>query len=81
MPPTKIDGVLGQQSRKHADQLVKAALQAGTSSNGFDGVAFFSASHPVGSSTYSNNYTTSALSAAKSLSRLAAAAVPPKTAL
>ena len=56
--------MLGQQSRKHADQLVKAALQAGTSSNGFDGVAFFSASHPVGSSTYSNNYTTSALSAA-----------------
>lgn len=38
---------MGRVGRKWPDQLVKAALQAGKVNLGFDGVAFFSASHPL----------------------------------
>lgn len=53
---------LGRQARKWPDQLLVAAMQGGTSSNGFDGVPFFSGSHPLSGSNQSNNFTTTALS-------------------
>lgn len=54
---------LGRQARKWPDQLLVAALQAGTSANGFDGLPFFSASHTLSGSSQSNNFTGSALTA------------------
>jgi phage major head subunit gpT-like protein len=50
---------------KHPDQLMKETLQAGTSTNGFDGVSFFSGSHPLDpAGVQSNNFTSTALNAA-----------------
>ena len=46
----------------HRQQIVVEALINGFSSNGYDGVSFFGATHPTAGSTYSNK-TTSALSA------------------
>lgn len=63
---------LGRQARKWPDQLLKAALQAGTSATGFDGVAFFSGTHPLSGSNQSNNYTSTALSVANYASTRAA---------
>ena len=56
---------LGRAARKWADQQLKTVLQAGTTGLGFDGVAFFATTHdldPAGNQ--SNNFTTTALSAA-----------------
>lgn len=56
---------MGRASKLWPDQTLRAALQAGTTNLGFDGVAFFSATHnlnPAGNQ--SNNFTTTALSAA-----------------
>lgn len=47
--------------RKHPDQLLVAALQSGTAANGFDGVPFFSALHPLSGSNQSNNFTVTPL--------------------
>jgi phage major head subunit gpT-like protein len=55
---------MGEASVKWADQLVKAALQAGTSQVTFDGVAFFSTAHPLSGTNQSNLFTTTALTAA-----------------
>lgn len=49
--------MMAQQSRRHADQLAKAALQGGTVALGFDGVPFFSALHPLSGTNQSNNNT------------------------
>ena len=47
---------------KHGDQILKEALQAGTSANGFDGVPFFSANHTLNpAGVQSNNFTSTAL--------------------
>jgi phage major head subunit gpT-like protein len=55
---------LGRQSRKWPDQVLKTALQAGTTGIGFDGQAFFAATHPLNpAGNQSNNFTTTALSA------------------
>lgn len=55
--------MLGVAAKKHPDQLLRAALQGGTSTNGFDGVPFFSTLHPLSGSNQSNNFTTHALNA------------------
>lgn len=56
---------MGRQAAKWPDQLLVSALQNGTSSNGFDGVAFFAATHPLDpAANQSNNFTSTALSAA-----------------
>lgn len=55
---------LGRIARKWPDQQMKAVIQAGTSTTGFDGQNFFSSTHdldPAGNQ--SNNFTSSALSA------------------
>lgn len=55
---------LGRNAQKWPDQVLKTALQAGTTNTGFDGVAFFSASHPLDpAGNQSNNFTSTALSA------------------
>lgn len=55
---------LGRVSRKWPDQLLKTILQAGITNLGFDGVAFFAATHPLNpAGNQSNNFTTTALSA------------------
>lgn len=54
---------LGRNSRKWPDQVLKTALQAGTTNLGFDGVAFFATTHPLNpAGNQSNNFTSSALS-------------------
>lgn len=56
---------LGMQAAKLYDYLIADAMRAGTSAIGFDGQAFFSASHPdYNGSTYSNYDTSTALTAA-----------------
>lgn len=55
---------MGIQAKKWPDQLVKTALQSGTSLTGFDGVPFFSNAHPLSGSNQSNNFTGTALNAA-----------------
>lgn len=56
---------LGRNSKKWPDQVLKAVLQAGTTSLGFDAVAFFAATHPLNAAgNQSNNFTTTALTAA-----------------
>jgi phage major head subunit gpT-like protein len=53
---------LGRQSRKWPDQVVKTALQAGTSQLGFDGVAFFASTHPLNpAGDQNNNFTSNTL--------------------
>jgi phage major head subunit gpT-like protein len=54
---------MGRQAAKWPDQLLVAALQAGTSGLGFDAQAFFSTTHPLSGSNQSNNFTSSALTA------------------
>lgn len=54
---------MGRQAAKWPDQLLVAAMQAGTSTAGFDGVNFFSNAHPLSGSNQSNNFTTTALTA------------------
>lgn len=56
---------MGRAGAKNKDQQLKTALQAGTTGLGFDGLAMFSTAHtldPAG--TQSNNFTSTALSAA-----------------
>ncbi len=56
---------LGRQSKKWPDQVIKTALQAGTTQLGFDGVAMFASTHPLNpAGNQSNNFTTTALTAA-----------------
>lgn len=56
---------MGRQSRKWKDQLLKDALQNGTTNTSFDGVAFFASTHPLDpAGNQSNNFTSSALTAA-----------------
>ncbi len=55
---------MGRNAKKWPDQVLKTALQAGTTNLGFDGVAFFSTAHPLNSGgNQSNNFTTTALTA------------------
>ncbi len=63
--------LLGYQAEKLPDDLMTSVIQAGTTAaaNTYDGVPFFSGSHPVnidvvGSPTQSNNFTATALTAA-----------------
>ncbi len=54
---------LGRVGKKWPDQTVKRALQAGTTEEGFDAVAFFSALHDLNpAGNQSNNFTGTALS-------------------
>jgi phage major head subunit gpT-like protein len=55
---------MGEVTRKWPDQLVKAALQAGTSQVTFDGVAFFATNHPLSGTSQSNLFASTALNAA-----------------
>jgi phage major head subunit gpT-like protein len=56
---------MGDSAKRWPDQLVKTALQAGTSATTFDGVAFFASTHPLNpAGNQSNNFTGTALSAA-----------------
>jgi phage major head subunit gpT-like protein len=56
---------MGDSAKKWPDQIVKTALQAGTSATTFDGVAFFASTHPLNpAGNQSNNYTGNALNAA-----------------
>lgn len=56
---------LGRQAQKWPDQVLKAVLQAGTTTNGFDGVPFFSTAHPLNpAGNQSNNFSSTPLSAA-----------------
>jgi phage major head subunit gpT-like protein len=56
---------MGRASKLWPDQTLRTALQAGTTNLGFDGVAFFSTAHPLNpAGNQSNNFTTTALSAA-----------------
>lgn len=52
---------MGIQAKKWPDQLLKTALQSGTSLTGFDAVAFFSNAHPLSGTNQSNNFTGTAL--------------------
>lgn len=55
---------MGIQARKWPDRMLKTALQAGTSTLGFDGANFFGNAHVLGSqAAQQNNYTTTALTA------------------
>ena len=55
---------MGRAARLWPDQVLRAALQAGTSNLGFDGVAFFSAAHPLNpAGNQSNNFTSTPLTA------------------
>lgn len=61
---------LALSAKKHPDIRVKDVLQAGVSTLGFDGVNFFSTSHPTyinppatGAATYSNRFDTAPLDA------------------
>ncbi len=55
---------MGASARKWPDQIVKTALQAGTSATTFDSVAFFASTHPLNpAGNQSNNFTGTALSA------------------
>lgn len=57
--------MLGVQSAKLYDYMIADALAAGTTEIGFDGQAFFSDSHPYnGTSTYDNNFASTALTSA-----------------
>lgn len=56
---------MGRAAKLWPDQTLKTALQAGTTNLGFDGVPFFSTAHPLNpAGNQSNNFTTTALSAA-----------------
>lgn len=55
---------MGEVSRKWPDELVKTALQAGTSQVTFDGVAFFATNHPLSGTSQSNLFVGTALNAA-----------------
>ena len=53
---------LGRTTRKWRDQQIKLAMQAGASTNSFDGVPFFSTTHPVDpAGNQSNLFTSTAL--------------------
>jgi phage major head subunit gpT-like protein len=55
---------MGRAARLWPDQTLRAALQAGTTRLGFDGVPFFSTAHPLNpAGNQSNNFTTTALTA------------------
>src|SRR6478609_2951405 len=55
---------LGRNGVKWPDQVLKTALQAGTTNLGFDGVAMFSTAHPLNpAGNQSNNFTTTPLNA------------------
>lgn len=57
--------MLGNVAKKWPDQLLKATIQSGTSNTTFDGVSFFNTAHTIDpAGTQSNNFTTTALSAA-----------------
>ncbi|MBA2724279.1 MAG: Mu-like prophage major head subunit gpT family protein [Methylibium sp.] len=55
---------MGETSIKWPDQLVKAALQAGTTQVTFDGVAFFGTAHPLSGTSQSNLFAGTPLTAA-----------------
>lgn len=55
---------MGFVTKKWRDQLVKIAIQAGTSQVTFDGVAFFATNHPLSGTSQANLFTTTALTAA-----------------
>lgn len=64
---------LGRAGRKWSDIQLKTVLQAGTTALGFDGVAFFASTHPLDpAGNQSNNFTTTALSAANWAAKRAA---------
>jgi phage major head subunit gpT-like protein len=67
---------LGRNGVKWPDQVLKTALQSGTTNLGFDGVAMFSTAHPLNpAGNQSNNFTTTPLNAANfSIVRAAMAA-------
>lgn len=54
---------LGQNARLWQDDLIFAALLAGSTDTGYDGVAFFSDSHALGSNTIDNLFASTALTA------------------
>jgi phage major head subunit gpT-like protein len=55
---------MGDSARRWPDQIVKTALQAGTSTTTFDGVNFFATTHPLNpAGNQSNNFTSTALTA------------------
>lgn len=61
--------LMGVQARKWRDQLVAKVLQAGISTNAWDGQFFWDTDHPInfdnaGAGTYSNRFTGTALNAA-----------------
>lgn len=61
---TPVVSEMGRQGRKWPDQTLKTVVQSGTTINGFDGVPFFSATHPLDpAGNQSNNFTSTALSA------------------
>jgi len=56
---------MGRSAAKWPDEIVKTALQAGTSAVTFDGVPFFDTAHPLDpAGVQSNNFTGTALSSA-----------------
>jgi phage major head subunit gpT-like protein len=52
---------MGEQAKLWPDDLVWAALIAGTTETAYDGVAFFADSHALGGNTIDNNFTATAL--------------------
>lgn len=61
--------MMGDQAARHPDDLLTTLIQSGVTALAFDGLPFFSASHPVDSDntalgTYSNNFTTTPLNSA-----------------
>lgn len=52
---------MGEQARLWPDDLVAAAILAGTTETGYDGTAFFSDSHSLGGNTIDNNFASTAL--------------------
>ena len=64
---------MGDSAKRWPDQIVKTALQAGTTATTFDGVAFFASTHPLNpAGNQSNNFTSTALSATNYASTRAA---------
>lgn len=52
---TPIVARMGEATAEHPDELVFPLLPDGLTTNSYDGVPFFSTTHPVGNSTVSNN--------------------------
>ncbi len=56
---TPVIANLGNAAKRHVDDLVKARLQAGTTDTGFDGAAFFAATHDLDPGGNQSNLLTS----------------------